>query len=304
MGLERGSLSLVSATDELLGRKSSDSGLESREWGRWDPSRWPRGTLYQQKLLLTSPTNGGLSDGRYSPLVKSLKDFFFVIQFYLQFLPVHSANCVKTYAVAFIERSSVTNRFKASCDFWGWRLIMMLFSTGGLFQNLLETSNICTKVTYKFNNSQFHEWENPSEVNNLLYCLKILAGSEIIQKLAQSSLQPPIFKIHFNIVFPSMPTSTNRSHLFMFYHKRNHYGLFMVSVYATWPSHLLRFDRCNNIWWRAQIIKFLNLKFCSGLKYCLRHSDHRHPSVYDPPITWQPVSYPYQTSGRTKTFTL
>jgi hypothetical protein len=49
-------LSLVSATEELLGRKNSGSGLESRECGRRDPSRWPRGTLYLQKLALTSPT--------------------------------------------------------------------------------------------------------------------------------------------------------------------------------------------------------------------------------------------------------
>jgi hypothetical protein len=50
VGLERGSLSLVSTTEELLGRNSSGSGLESREYGRRDSSRWPRGTLYPQKL--------------------------------------------------------------------------------------------------------------------------------------------------------------------------------------------------------------------------------------------------------------
>jgi hypothetical protein len=37
MGLERGPLSFVSTTDELLGRKRSGSGLESREYGRKDP---------------------------------------------------------------------------------------------------------------------------------------------------------------------------------------------------------------------------------------------------------------------------
>jgi hypothetical protein len=34
MGLERSPLSLVSTTEELLGRKSSGSGLESRDFGR------------------------------------------------------------------------------------------------------------------------------------------------------------------------------------------------------------------------------------------------------------------------------
>jgi hypothetical protein len=37
--LERGPLSLVSTIEELLGRKSSASGLERREYGRKDPSR-------------------------------------------------------------------------------------------------------------------------------------------------------------------------------------------------------------------------------------------------------------------------
>jgi hypothetical protein len=54
-----GPLSLVSTIEELLGRKSSGSGLESREHGRKDSSRWPRGTLYPQKLAVTSLTSGG-----------------------------------------------------------------------------------------------------------------------------------------------------------------------------------------------------------------------------------------------------
>jgi hypothetical protein len=39
VGLERGALSLVSTTEELLGRKSSSCGLENREYGRRDVSR-------------------------------------------------------------------------------------------------------------------------------------------------------------------------------------------------------------------------------------------------------------------------
>jgi hypothetical protein len=61
VGLERGRLSLVSTTAELPGRKSRDSGLENREYGRRDTSRWPRGTLNPRKLTLTSVTSGGRS---------------------------------------------------------------------------------------------------------------------------------------------------------------------------------------------------------------------------------------------------
>jgi hypothetical protein len=39
------------------------TGLEWREYGRRDPSRCPRGTLYPQNLALTSPTSDGRSVG-------------------------------------------------------------------------------------------------------------------------------------------------------------------------------------------------------------------------------------------------
>jgi hypothetical protein len=61
VGRERGPLSLVSTIEELFVRKCSGSGLESREYGRRNPSRWPRDTLYPQKLALTSSTSGGRS---------------------------------------------------------------------------------------------------------------------------------------------------------------------------------------------------------------------------------------------------
>jgi hypothetical protein len=59
----RGPLSLVSTTEELLDRNSSGSCLENREYGRRDPSRLPRGTLYPHKLAIASPTSGGRSIG-------------------------------------------------------------------------------------------------------------------------------------------------------------------------------------------------------------------------------------------------
>jgi hypothetical protein len=53
VGLEPDPLSLVSTIKELLRRNSGGSGLENREYCRGDPWRWPRDTLYQQKLALT-----------------------------------------------------------------------------------------------------------------------------------------------------------------------------------------------------------------------------------------------------------
>jgi hypothetical protein len=63
VGLERGPLRLVSTIENLLERKISGSGLESREYGRRHPSGWRRDTFYPQKLALTSPTSGCRSVG-------------------------------------------------------------------------------------------------------------------------------------------------------------------------------------------------------------------------------------------------
>jgi hypothetical protein len=53
VGLEWGQISLVSTTEELLGRKSSGSGLENREYGRRDVMLTTWLPLYLQKLPLT-----------------------------------------------------------------------------------------------------------------------------------------------------------------------------------------------------------------------------------------------------------
>jgi hypothetical protein len=37
--------------------------VENRDYGRVDPLRWPRDTLYQLKVALTSPTGCGRSVG-------------------------------------------------------------------------------------------------------------------------------------------------------------------------------------------------------------------------------------------------
>jgi hypothetical protein len=76
VGMERGPLSLMSTTDELLGRNNSGSGLENREYGRGDPLRWPRDTLYPQKLTISSPTSGGRSVGIVRLRTKATEFFY------------------------------------------------------------------------------------------------------------------------------------------------------------------------------------------------------------------------------------
>jgi hypothetical protein len=66
VGLERGPISLESTIEELLGRKSSGSGLEIREYGRRDPSFWPYVSLYPQNLPLILLTSDDRSVGIFS----------------------------------------------------------------------------------------------------------------------------------------------------------------------------------------------------------------------------------------------
>jgi hypothetical protein len=74
MDLKRGPLSLMSTIEELLDRKISGSGLENREYGRRDPSRWPRGTLYTQNAG-TNSADKRRPLGRYGSLADCLVQF-------------------------------------------------------------------------------------------------------------------------------------------------------------------------------------------------------------------------------------
>jgi hypothetical protein len=62
VGLERGSLSLVSTIEELLGRKSNGSGLEIRAYGRMGSSTLTMRHPLSAKVG-TSMTSGGRSVG-------------------------------------------------------------------------------------------------------------------------------------------------------------------------------------------------------------------------------------------------
>jgi hypothetical protein len=75
--LKRGPLSLVNTIEELSEWKSSCSGLETREYGRRDQSRWQCGTFYSQTFALTSPTRGGRSVGIVRSRTQAVKYFFF-----------------------------------------------------------------------------------------------------------------------------------------------------------------------------------------------------------------------------------
>jgi hypothetical protein len=93
VGLQQGQLSLVTTIEEVLGRKSNDTCLDNQHYGRGDPFRWPRYTLYSQKLALTAPTNCDRSVGIVRSRAKDTQ-FFFV------FLSLFVLSCVDSRLAA------------------------------------------------------------------------------------------------------------------------------------------------------------------------------------------------------------
>jgi hypothetical protein len=114
MGLERDPLSVLSTIEGLLGRNSSSSGIEKQEYGRRDPLRWTRDTLYPQKLALTSLTRGGRSVGIVR--LRTIATEFFLSTQYLELLgrgispslPTHRTTQIKCtqYRHPCLERNS------------------------------------------------------------------------------------------------------------------------------------------------------------------------------------------------------
>jgi hypothetical protein len=106
LGLEGGPLSFVRIIEELLEWKSSGSGLENRINGRRNPLSWPRDTLYQQKLVLTSPTSGGRLVGIIRLRTKSLGIFLWVRTLYLTFMEDHKLRIFENRVLRWIFEST------------------------------------------------------------------------------------------------------------------------------------------------------------------------------------------------------
>ena len=76
----------------------------------------------------------------------------------------------------------------------------------------------------------------------------------------RDNTQSDFFKIHYNLIFPSVPGSTKWSVSCSFRHQ-NSVCVFLIShmcrIYR--PSHPPRFSRPNNMWWGANIMGLIML---------------------------------------------
>jgi hypothetical protein len=87
----------MSTIEELLRKKNSGSGLESREYGRRDASRWPCGILYPQELALTSPTSGGRLVGMDRSQTKPTEFYYGSLYIYIDISHSSCSKCLSSF---------------------------------------------------------------------------------------------------------------------------------------------------------------------------------------------------------------
>jgi hypothetical protein len=151
VGLERGPLSLVSTIEELLGRKSSGSGLEGREYCHGEASSWPRCTFYSQKLALSLLTSGGRSVGIVRSRTQATKCFAAMVFHTLKSVPYKASFTCKlrewnatVHSLKVCRAGGIIGRREEKDNTWDntWEFSFTLTCVGHL------STQFCTPVVY------------------------------------------------------------------------------------------------------------------------------------------------------------
>jgi hypothetical protein len=101
------------------------TGLESREYGRGNSSRWPRGTLYPQNVALTSPTSGGRSVGIVRSRTQPTEFGFSMNWIDLAQGTDKWHALVNTGSMIFWE---ILERLLKDCVPWSWFILYLIFT--------------------------------------------------------------------------------------------------------------------------------------------------------------------------------
>jgi hypothetical protein len=141
------------------------SRLENREYGRGDPLRWPRDTLYPQKLALTSRTSGGRS---VSIVCLQNKATEFVLFLFL-FLVWHNTGNAPVFTIIFFMPDLSLNPLKLVNGSHLQAFGMNHMTQGQSYPFLLLPTNyeLCSRKEINFCDMNF--------LNNCIYfCIKYM----------------------------------------------------------------------------------------------------------------------------------
>jgi hypothetical protein len=136
-----------------------------------DPSRWPRGTLYPQKLAITSPTSGGRSVGIVRSRTQTMEFSFFIfnhLSYYEQFWRQDDADDSHLQPTTILTGSQFRN------------MALKLFSQACLARNTVHVLRVLCVL------SAAHE-ENTTRVHRACYAL-VYTDLRIPLKLSIGSL--------------------------------------------------------------------------------------------------------------------
>jgi hypothetical protein len=174
VGLERGPLSLVSITEEVLGRKSSGSGIENWDYGRRGSAQLTtRHLSIRRKLALTLPTSGIRSVGIVRSQTQATK--FVSVCFYSAHVLVK-----RKHLISSSQNLLLNNSYKCVLNFAGQLVRIVLNKLDVVCTQMFSPPrNRMLLLDKDFARAQGQTWRPswvPSEICSLDTCAVYISG--------------------------------------------------------------------------------------------------------------------------------